>query len=76
MLAMPLLLLLLAGCGSGMGSFSAEDAAVKFGIENMHEGAVIDNESIEVRQVREIDNAKYVLFTFNRQTIFCMVAFF
>lgn len=67
-LAILLLAIMLYGCSGGE-AFSAEDAAVKFGIENMHEGAVIDQESITIRQVREIDeNIKYVLFSFQRQT--------
>lgn len=66
-LAILLLAIMLYGC-SGEESFSAEDAAVKFGMENMHEGAVIDQESIKIRQVREMDeNTKYVLFSFDRQ---------
>lgn len=67
-LALVLLAVLLPGC-MGRESFSAEDAAVKFGIENAPGGGVVDQESITVRQVREMDeNTKYVLFSFERQT--------
>lgn len=66
-LALILLAVLLPGC-MGREAFSAEDAAVKFGMENMREGAVIDQKSIVIRQVREMDeNTKYVLFSFDRQ---------
>lgn len=66
-LALLLLTVLLHGC-MGIEAFSAEDAAIKFGTENMREGAVIDQESIIIRQVREIDEStKYVLFSFDRQ---------
>lgn len=58
---------LLVGCvGGDLGAFSAEDAAVRFGTEQMSEGVVVDPQSIEVRQVREVDDNKFVLFSFTR----------
>lgn len=66
-LALVLLAMLLPGC-MGREAFSAEDAAMKFGIENMREGAVVDQETVVIRQVREMDETtKYVLFSFDRQ---------
>ncbi len=65
-LALIPLILGLAGC-MGSEAFSAEDAAVRFGTETMSEGSVVDQSSIQIRQVREVGDKKYVLFSFERQ---------